>query len=118
MRTRNFVCIVAAFILSIQPLIVTAQNSKRFSAFVETDGSVPPVSLWFRCIREFKSYDKAEAQKCLNTILSHREILEGRFELHHYKESEVLTFHLKSPSLIVTDVDLGVPSGDVAKAHE
>src|SRR5215813_6863077 len=119
MRTTSIACfVVAAFALSIQPHTTFGQNSRNFTVDFKNHGSVPPIRQWFSCASELRAYDKIKAQECLTSMLSHPEILKGRFALHHYKKSDVLTFYLESPTLIVTDVDLGVSAGELAKVHD
>src|SRR5262249_43322729 len=79
-------------------------------------GSVPPVNPWFDCIHELedKSYNKTKTQQCLNSILSHPEIEKGKFS----RRKKLVTFTLESPTLLVTDLDLDVPPGELAKFHE
>lgn len=81
-------------------------------------GSVPPVNPWFDCVRELqdKPYDKTKTQKCLDSILSHPEIGKGSFSLD--TEKNLLTFRFDAPALVVTDLDLDVPAGELARFHE
>jgi hypothetical protein len=48
----------------------------------------------------------------------HPEIVKGKVSFHHYTERDALTFHIESPSLVVTDLDLDVAPTDLAKVHE
>ena len=110
-----------AVLLTSQSCVAFAQDSKGFSVSVKKSGSVPPVTPWFSCVRDIaasKHYQKAEAQDCLTSLLSHPEITKGKFKYRRYKESNVLTFYLESPSLTVTDVNLDLATGVLAKAHE
>jgi hypothetical protein len=77
---------------------------------------VPPVSPWFSCIHELehKPYDKTKTQQCLDSILSHPEIEKGRFS----RSKELMIVSLESPTLVVTDLDLDVPPGELARFHE
>jgi len=97
-----------------------AQSGHDLGVYVESHGSVPPIPDWFSCVRELdkKTYEKVKARACLQSILSHPEVVRGKVSLHHYKEWDVLTFRVESPSLVVTDVDLGIAPTDLAKVHE
>ena len=101
-------------------LAVHSQSIRGVDISTDEHGSVPPVSQWFKCFRELqgKPYDKAKSQRCLASILSHSQIQSGKIILKHYKEANVLTFRLDSPSLAVTDVDLGVAAGELAQVHD
>jgi hypothetical protein len=83
---------------------------------VEERGSVPPVNPWFTCIHELehKPYDKTKTQQCLDSVLSHPEIEKGTFS----RSKDVVTFSLESPTLVVTDLDLDVPPGELARFHQ
>jgi hypothetical protein len=50
----------------------------------------------------------------LNSILSHPEIEKGTFS----RSKNLVTFSLESPTLVVTDLDLDVPPGELARFHE
>jgi hypothetical protein len=97
-----------------------AQSTRGVEIWVDQHGAVPPVSQWFKCFRELrgKPYDKTNSQKCLASILSHSQIEKGKIIFKHYKEVDDLTFRLVSPSLAVTDIDLDVAPGDLAKVHD
>lgn len=99
---------------------VYAQSTRGVDVWVDQHGAVPPVSQWFRCFRELrgKPYDKAKSQKCLASILSHSQIEKGKIIFKRYKEVDDLMFRLVSPSLTVTDIDLDVAAGDLAKVHD
>ena len=77
---------------------------------------MPPVTPWFTCIHELehKPYDKTKTQQCLDSILSHPEIEKGRFS----RSKKVVTLSLESPTLVVTDLDLDVPHGELKRFHE
>ena len=112
--------LLAACFLSILASPSCAQSGRELDAWVESHGSVPPVPAWFSCVRELdrQPYDKVKSQACLRSILSHPEVLKGRVSLHHYKLRDTLIFNLESPSLSVTDVDLGIAAADLAQIHE
>lgn len=97
-----------------------SQSERDLGIYVESRGSVPPIPDWFTCVRELdkKTYNNVKARACLQSILSHPEVVKGKFSLHHYKVRDVLTFHLESPSLTVKDVDWGIGPGDLAQTHE
>jgi hypothetical protein len=112
--------LMATCFLTILAGPVRAQSDHDLDAYVESHGSVPPIPDWFGCVRELdkKTYDKVKARSCLQSILSHPEIVRGKFTLHHYQERDELRFRVEWPSLTVTDVDLGVGPSDLAKVHE
>jgi hypothetical protein len=95
-------------------------QSTDLRTWLDEQGSVPPVHQWFGCLRQLerKPRDKRKAQECLDSLLSHPEIEKGRISFKRYKHEDLLTFHLQSPKLIVSDVELGVAAGDLAKLHE
>jgi hypothetical protein len=101
-------------------IAVHSQTVRGVDISPDEHGSVPPVSQWFKCFRELqdKPYDKAKSQKCLASILSHSQIEGGKISFKHYKHADVLTFRLDSPSLIVTDIDLGVAAGELPRVHD
>lgn len=76
---------------------------------------MPPVNPWFTCIQELehKSYDITKTQQCLDSILSHPEIEKGTFST----SKDVVTFSLESPTLVVNDLDLDVPPGELSRFH-
>ena len=96
----------------------SAQSQSLLHVWTEMQGSVPPVNPWFDCVAELKDkpYDKTKAQQCLDSILAHPEIGKGSFSLD--RESGLLTFRFDAPTLIVTDLDLEVPAGELARFHE
>ena len=77
---------------------------------------MPPVNPWFACIYELehKSFDETKTQQCLDSILSHPEIEKGSFS----RNKEVVTLSLESLTLVVTDLDLDAPAGELARFHE
>lgn len=108
---------MAAFFLSSPS---RAQPTRDLGVWVESHGSVPPIPDWFSCVEELdkKPYNKVKARACLNSVLLHPEVVKGKVSFHHYKERDALTFHVESPSLVVTDVDWGISAGDLATFHE
>ena len=110
---------VIGFLLSASPSRSHAQST-GLRTWVDEQGSVPPVHQWFACVKqlEHKPRDKRKAQECLDLLLSHPEIEKGRITYKRYKHDDLLTFHLQSAKLIVSDIDLGVGAGDLAKVHE
>jgi hypothetical protein len=109
---------MATYFLTILAGPVRAQSDHELGAYVESHGSVPPIPDWFSCVSELdkKTYDKVKTRSCLQSILSHPEVVRGKFSLHHYKEGDELTFRVEWPSLTVTDVDLGVGPSDRTKS--
>ena len=91
-------------------------ESAALQMSVEDHGSVPPLNPWFTCIHdlEHRPYDKRKTQHCLDSILSHPEIEKGTFA----RSKDIVTFSLESPTLVVTDLDLDVPPGELARFHE
>jgi hypothetical protein len=121
MRIRPlFGALVTAVLVGGSFLAVHSQSKRGVDISSDEHGSVPPVAQWFKCFRELqdKPYDNAKSKKCLASILSHAQIKDGKIILKHYKHADVLTFRLDSPSLIVTDVDLGVAAGELAQVHD
>jgi hypothetical protein len=121
MRTRHILgALLMALLFAAIPHCASAQSTRELHAWLEQSGSVPPVPQWFGCFRELKDklYNKAESRKCLDSILSHAEIEKGKIAFKRRKNEDLLTFRVESPSLIVTDVDLGVSAGELAKIHE
>jgi len=115
-----FCAVLAAYSLGILRSPGRAQTGRQLGVWVESHGSVPPIPDWFGCVREpdKKPYDKIRTQTCLHSILSHQEVLKGKVSPHHYKAQDALTFRVESPSLTVTDVDLGIAPADLAQVHE
>jgi hypothetical protein len=98
------------------PCCFPQSESAGLRTLVEERGSVPPVNPWFTCIHELehKPYDKTKTQQCLDSVLSHPEIEKGTFS----RSKDVVTFSLESPTLVVTDLDLDVPPGELARFHQ
>lgn len=116
MRTRLF---IAMYLLSCgSSTCYFAQSQSGLHVWTEMLGSVPPVNSWFDCVRELKDkpYDKTKTQQCLDSILSHPEIGKGSFSLD--TKNDLLTFRFDAPTLTVTDLDLDVPTGELARFHE
>ena len=115
-----FCAVLGAYFLGIFRSPGYAQTGRELGVWVESHGSVPPIPDWFSCVGELEKapYDKAKARACLQSILSHPEILKGKASFHRYKERDALTFHLESQPLTVTDVDLGIAPADLAQVHE
>ena len=116
MSVRDFCFLFAGLISSAFTTCCFSQSESALRTWVEDHGSVPPVFPWFKCISELehKPYDKTKAQQCLNSILSHPEIEKGTFS----RKKHLVTFSLESPTLVVTDLDLDVPQGELARFHE
>jgi len=104
------------FIFGAFPSCCFPQSESALRTSVEDHGSVPPVNPWFSCIHELehKPYDKMKAQRCLNAVLSHPEIEKGTLS----RSKNLVTFSLESPALVVTDLHLDVPPGELARFHE
>lgn len=100
------------------PTCCLSQSESGLRTSTEDRGSVPPVNPWLTCISELehKRYDKTKAQQCLDSILSHPGFEKGTFALS--KDHGLLTFSLKSPTLVVTDLDLDVRPEELARFHE
>jgi hypothetical protein len=120
MRTGTLVAAIGLLFCAGPSCCFPQSDSAGLQTWVEDRGSVPPVNPWFTCVHELehKPRDKRKAQECLDSLLSHPEIEKGRISLKRYKNDDLLTFHLQSPSLIVSDMELGVAPGDLAKLHE
>lgn len=110
------VLVVVGFLLSTRGPCAFAQSTPELRTSLDERGSVPPILQWFSCVHELqqKPYNKPKAQQCLDSIRSNPEIENGKitFKRNH------LTFHVESPTLIVSDVDLGVSAGDLAKVYD
>jgi hypothetical protein len=102
--------LLTACFLSTFPHLGSAQSTREMHAWIEQRGSVPPVPQWFSCFRELKEkpYDKARSQTCLDSIRSHPEIESGKITFERHGNEDLLTFHAQSPSLHVSDIDIGV----------
>jgi len=113
---RTGILFAICLILCAGPPCGFPQSESALRTWVEDHGSVPPVNPWFNCIHELehKPYDKMKAQHCLNSILSHPEIEKGKFS----RSRDLVTFSLESSTLVVTDLDLDVPPGELAGFHE
>jgi hypothetical protein len=120
MRTYLHGVLLIALLSAAIPHSVSAQSNRELHSWLEQHGSVPPVPQWFSCFRELKDkpYDKAKSRKCLDSILLHSEIEKGKIVFKRHKNEDLLTFRVESPSLIVSDVDLGVSAGELAQVHE
>jgi hypothetical protein len=106
--------------LALVVAIASGQSKRELHIWLEQRGSVPVVPEWFSCISKMRytTYDKAKAQSCLASILSHPEITSGKLTYKRHKNEDLLTFHVESPSLMVTDLDLGVSGDDLMKVRE
>jgi hypothetical protein len=113
---RILVLVAVGFLLSTRAPCAFAQSAPVVRTWVDERGSVAPVPQWFSCVHELehKPYNKPKAQECLDSIRSHPEIETGTIT---FKPGH-LTFHVESPTLIVSDVDLGVSAGDLAKVYD
>jgi hypothetical protein len=102
------------------PHFLPAQSRREITLYYDERGSVPPVPQWFSCVwaLDGKPYDGVKSQGCLDSILAHPEFESGKLSLKHYKKADVLTFHLRSPSLIVSGVDLGISAREIAQVQE
>lgn len=98
---------------------IHSQSNHGVDISSDDHGSVPPVSQWFKCFRELrdKPYDKTKSQMCLASLLSHSQINKGRIIFKRYKNRDLLTFRLESPSLKVSDVEYDVEAGELAQLH-
>lgn len=119
MRTGTLLAIGLIFCAG-PPCCFPQSDPAGLRTWVEDRGSVPPVNPWFACIHQLerKPHDKRRAQECLDSLLSHPEIEKGRISFRRYKHEDLLTFHLQSPKLIVSNMEFGVAAGDLAKVHE
>lgn len=120
MRRYFHAALLTAFLLAAFPRCVSTQSTRELHTWLEQQGSVPPIPQWFSCFRELKdrTYDKAKSRECLDSMLSHAEIEKGKIVFKRHKNEDLLTFHIESPSLIVSDVDLGVSARELAQVHE
>jgi hypothetical protein len=110
------VLVAVGFLLSTSVPCAFAQSTPDLRTSLDERGSVPPVLQWFSCVHQLeqKPYNKPKAQQCLDSIRSNPEIENGKITL----KRDHLTFHVESPTLIVSDVDLGVSAGDLAKVYD
>jgi hypothetical protein len=118
MRIRHIPAVFAVgIVLSAHTHCASAQSKAGLQTWIEDSGSVPGVHQWFSCVQELqhKPYDKSKAQTCLDSILSHPEIEEGKIVFDEQHDS--LTFDLKSPTLTVTNTDFDVSAGELAQFH-
>lgn len=118
MGVRHIPAVLAVgILLSVHTHCASAQPTAELHTWLEDSGSVPPVQQWFSCIKELepKPYNKSKAQECLDSILSHPEIATGAITFD--EQHELLTFYLKSPTLIVTEMDFDVSAGELAHFH-
>jgi hypothetical protein len=115
-RTKP-ILLLAAFLFAASAHRTSAQSRSDLLTSVQETGSVPPIPQWFTCVSALSHhpYDKHKAQECLDSILSHPEITRGSFAFD--KHGKALTFSVESPTLIVTDVDFGISTADVANFH-
>jgi hypothetical protein len=97
-----------------------SQSGTGLQTSVEDVGSVPPVPQWFSCVKalEYNPYDRGKAEACLQSILSHHEIERGQIDFKRYPHTDLLTFRVESPTLLVQDVDWGVSASDLAAFQE
>src|SRR2546429_193842 len=116
MNMRTGILLAIGLFLCAASTCCLPQAESGLRTWIEDHGSVPPVNPWFNCVHELehKPYDKLKTQQCLDSILSHPEIEKGNFS----RRKKLLTFSLESPTLLVTDLDLDVPPGELAKFHE
>lgn len=75
---------------------------------IQTDGSTPPVPALFECATSLrgKVYSQVASQNCLNRLLATGYFEEGRLGTEHNHGKIVFVFHLKSPRLVVSNLDL------------
>ena len=118
MRIRHIPAAIAVGIV-LGPLThcASAQSTGGLQTYLDASGSVPPVHQWLVCIKELdhRPYNQSKAQECLDSILAHAEIEEGKIVFD--EQRELLTFYLKSPDLILRDMDPDVSAGELATFH-
>jgi hypothetical protein len=114
-RISSFV--VAILVLTSNAPHCLPQSRTGLRTWLADSGSVPPIGQWFSCVQELehRPYDKQKAQVCLDSILSHPEIEKGEFVFDQQKE--LLTFYIKAPMLILSDMDLDVAANELAKLY-
>lgn len=107
--------VVVGILLSANAHYGLGQSRAELRTSLDDSGSVPPIPEWFNCVKELESkpYEKSKAQECLDSILSHPEIEKGAtaFDVRQH----LLTLSVESPTLIVKDLDLDIPAGDLTK---
>jgi hypothetical protein len=108
---------IRKLILAVFTFLPIALYSQALPGRVQIDynlkGSVPPVSEWYDCINSLrgKPFDRTEADKCLQSILSRPHLTSGRVIAkpeHNYTQ---VSFILESPPLALAKVDFGLSRG-------
>ena len=76
----------------------------------ELKGSVPPVPEWYECIKNLrgKPFDRKDADKCLQSILSHPHLTGGKVIAKPEHKYTQVSFILESPALTLSKVDFGL----------
>jgi outer membrane protein assembly factor BamA len=93
------------------PTVALAQDLSGTQPFIETKGSIPPVSEWYSCVRDMrgKPFDRKEVDGCLHSVLSHPHLTAGKVVVKPRRGFTNVTFVLESPALTLSKVDFGLP---------
>lgn len=112
MRTKMLSLKFISLVL-VLPAALLAQDRSGTQPYVETKGSVPPVAEWYSCTKELrgKPFDRKEADKCLQSILSRPHLTSGKVVVKHYRGYTEVTFILESAALRLSKVDFGLSHG-------
>ncbi len=79
----------------------------------EQKGSLPPVPEWYACMRNLdgKPFDRKDADKCLQSILSHPYLTGGKVVVEPGRGYTLVSFILESPSLTLLKVEFQLSRG-------
>ena len=105
---RAYGTLLVAFLL-----VATMQakpQAKECFAYVDAQGSSPPLPQLYSCARELtgKAYDAANAKSCLDSMLASGYFQNGRIETASGSAKITVRFILTSPSLVLKDLDFDV----------
>jgi len=93
------------------PTVALAQDLSGTQPFIETRGSIPPVTDWYSCVAELrgKPFDRKQVDGCLQSVLSHPHLTAGKVVVKPRRGFTNVTFILESPALTLSKVDFGLP---------
>jgi hypothetical protein len=115
-RSRYLSAVVVALVASASPLL--AQDPPNTVAVeIATRGSVPPIAGWYACANSLrgKTFDREASDRCLRSILERGPVTGGDLTVEVTPEVTKVLFSLRSPELILKEVDFGLPD-DLAPA--
>ncbi len=107
MSTRKLILLACMTL----PTAALAQDLSGTQPFIETKGSIPPMTDWYSCVTELrgKPFDRKQVDGCLHSVLSHSHLTAGKVVVKPRRGFTDVTFILESPALTLSKVDFGLP---------